>query len=86
MPISDIINPQITPQEEAKDQIIQTCKDLIKQTDGTVSLIKSLTDTYGKNAIINEMNEQEVELFELIWSKINSAASGTDYVVPTLVD
>jgi hypothetical protein len=87
MNIQDIINGgSQTEIQIAKDQVIATCTDLVKQTHGTVNLIKALTDQHGKDAILAQMSEAEAGLFLLMWTKINEAAEGTDYVVPTLID
>jgi len=86
MSINNILNNEVS--EIDKDTVIvnQTLKDLVIQLNGTVTLIKSITDRHGKLAVLANMTEDEQAIFNLIWSKINSASEGTGYAVPELID
>jgi len=86
MNISDILNDEVNELDRDTASVNQTLKDLILQVNGTVNLIKTITDKHGKLAILANMTEQEQQLFVAIWTKINEAAQGTDYIVPELSD
>lgn len=84
MSIQDIINNEISEIEKDKNSVNRTIKDLLRQVDGTVALIKFICDKHGKDNILELMTEQERQTFELVWAKIESAAEGTDYIVPEI--
>lgn len=85
MSIQSILNDEVRSElDRDTASINQTLKDLIVQVNGTVNLIKTITDKHGKLAVLANMTEQEQMLFNTIWTKINEASQGTDYVVPEL--
>ena len=84
MSILDLINNEQSEISKDVKSVNQTIVDLIRQLDGTVSLIKVITDRHGKIAILNNMTEQEAQLFNLLWLKLTLSVEGTDYVLPEL--
>jgi hypothetical protein len=84
MSILNLINNESLEIDEDTKCINQTVADLIKQLDGTVNLIKTITDKHGKVAILNNMTEQDAQVFNLLWSKLETAVEDIDYDLPQL--
>jgi hypothetical protein len=86
MSILDLINNERSEIDKDTQSVNQTIVDLVRQLDGTVNLIKAITDKHGKNVILANMTEEQAGLFSLLWAKLELAVEDTDYPLPELTD